>query len=143
MLNPEKGIALFTDGSCWTGDRIGGWAFVAIDAFGNEVDNSGSETDTTISRMELMAVATGLEEIFLFLGPCEILVFSDSEYVVKGAIDKRRARNKNNDLWDWLDHWEGRHEEVVFEHVRGHQDSYYNDLADRLAGNARVREQKS
>lgn len=143
VLNPEKGIALFTDGSCWTGDRIGGWAYVAIDAFDNKVDNSGGEEDTTISQMELMAVAIGLEEIFQFLGPCDILVFSDSEYVVKGATDKTRQRKVNLDLWGWLDHWESRHKLVVYEHIRGHRDSHYNNEADRLAGLARVREQNS
>lgn len=143
MLNPAEGIALFTDGSCWTGDRIGGWAYVAIDAFDNEVENSGSAEDTTISQMELMAVAAGLEETILFLGPCDVLVFSDSEYVVKGATDKTRARKVNVDLWDYLEHWERQHKSVTYEHVRGHKDSHYNDRADKLAGEARVREQKS
>lgn len=142
-LDPSKGIALFTDGSCWTGDRIGGWAYVAIDAFGNEVDNSGGEEDVTISRMELMALAIGLEEVFLMLDACDVLVFSDSEYVVLGATDKTRERKVHNDLWDWIDEFESKHTSVTYEHVRGHQDSYYNDLADRLAGEARKREQSS
>lgn len=136
-LNPDEGLGLFTDGSAWHEDRSGGWAWVAIDAHGGEVDGHGTVSDTTISRMELTAAIDGLFHLYLCHGPCEVWVCSDSEYVVKGASDPRRARNANVDLWAMLDLTEALHSLVEWEHVKGHADSYYNERADKLAGEAR------
>lgn len=136
-LNPSKGIALFTDGSSWHVDRIGGWAYVAIDCFGSEVVGSGHAFDTTNNRMEMQAWIEGLNYVFESLGPCELLVYSDSEYVGLGAMDKARSRKKNKDLWEEIDEAMGNHEYVEFKWVRGHADSHYNQLADELCGNAR------
>lgn len=140
-MNPKKGIALFTDGSCWTGDRIGGWAYLALDTEGNTVTGSDGECDTTISRMELTAPIEGLLAIGLTCGSCDVLVYSDSEYVVLGSNDRNRARNKNNDLWDTLDAVIDSHSYVEFIHVKGHADSEYNHQVDGMAGDARRRAQ--
>jgi ribonuclease HI len=135
--------AVFTDGSCWTKDRIGGWACVAFtDDDSEEYTASGAGTDTTISRMELTGPVVFLEWLLEHQGPSAILVFSDSEYVVLGATDRTRARNKHNDLWDHLDMAVDAHEEVHFEHVKGHDTNYYNHEADRLAGEARKAKQR-
>lgn len=141
MLSPEKGLALFTDGSCWTGDRIGGWAYLALDVEGNTLADSGGDSDTTISRMELIAPIGGLLAIGMACGPAEILVYSDSQYVVLGATDRNRKRNLNNDLWDTLDELIDSHTYVEFLHVKGHADSEYNHQVDRMAGDARKRTQ--
>jgi ribonuclease HI len=138
-LNPSDGIALFTDGSSWTGDRSGGWAWVAVDAFDNtfEASNSGWEHNTTNNRMELMAWIKGLNSIFDVLGACMIIVYSDSQYVGLGAMDRTRARNKNTDLWDQIDLAVDQHEYVEFSHVKGHAGHKYNEVVDKLAGEAR------
>lgn len=136
-LDNHQGIAVFTDGSAYTKDRSGGWGFVIIDVFGNEVEGQGSKSDTTISQMELAAVANALWYIHKECGPSEVLVFSDSEYVVLGMNDKSRARNKNNEYWDDLEAQTAKHEAVEFEHVKGHNQNKYNERADELAGKAR------
>ncbi len=141
IMNPEKGIAVFTDGSAWTGDRIGGWAFLALDAFGNVMQESDGERDTTISRMELQGAIAALMSIGLACGSCDILVYSDSQYVVFGATDRSRKRNHNNDLWDLLDELVDSHNYVEFIHVKGHADSEYNNRVDGMAGDARRRAQ--
>ncbi len=141
MLSPDKGIALFTDGSCWTGDRIGGWAYLALDVSGNTITDSGGDIDTTISRMELSGPIEGLTAIGFACGSCEILVYSDSQYVVLGATDRNRKRNSNNDLWDLLDELVDMHKYVEFIHVKGHADSMYNNQVDGMAGDARRRTQ--
>lgn len=97
----------------------------------------GGEEDTTISRMELKAVIMGLIEIGIKYGPTTVSVRSDSEYVVKGASDKSRKRNLNNDLWDLLDDCEEAHTLVTYQHVRGHSGHEHNELADKLAGQGR------
>lgn len=137
MLSKGKGIALFTDGSASSIDRSGGWAFVAIDHFGNEEVGSGYVSDTTVNRMEQQAWIEGLDYIAETLGPCDVLVYSDSQYVVLGAKDKRRKRKVNLDLWDELDEAMDQHTYVECKWVRGHSVSYYNQLADELAGQAR------
>jgi ribonuclease HI len=136
-LDVSDGVALFTDGSSWTGDKIGGWAWVAIDNFGNEISYNGWEVDTTNNRMEMEAWIEGLGYLHYAYGPCEVLVYSDSEYVGLGAFDKTRARRNNRDLWDELDEALALHEYTEFCYVRGHEDSYYNNKADELAGEAR------
>lgn len=136
-MNPSNGIALFTDGSAYTKDRSGGWAWVAVDAFDGLTSDSGSATDTTISQMELLAPTMGLYDLYGAFGPCEVLVYSDSEYVVLGMNNKSRKRNKNVDYWDGLEETVALHSHVEFQHVKGHADSEYNNLADKLAGEAR------
>ncbi len=141
MLSPERGTALFTDGSCWTGDRIGGWAYLALDCDENIIEGSGGDVDTTISRMELSGPIEGLTAIGLACGACDILVYSDSQYVVFGANNRNRKRNKNNDLWNLLDELVDSHNYVEFLHVKGHADSEYNNRVDGMAGDARRRTQ--
>ena len=134
----DKLLHAYTDGSCHHVDRIGGWAWVAIDSFGEETHGGGSDVDTTISRMEMLAAIDVLEELYARCGPCEIVLYSDSEYVVKGITNRSRKRNKNVDLWDWLDNVSDAHFEVTYQHVRGHQGNHYNETADDLAGEFRL-----
>jgi ribonuclease HI len=138
MLDFSQGIAVFTDGSANSRDRSGGWAWVALDAFEGVMSDSGGFTDTTISRMELMAPAMALRSLNVELGgPCDILVYSDSEYVVLGMNNKARKRNKNVDLWNYLEGAVELHNYVEFQHIKGHAGHEFNELADDLAGAAR------
>jgi ribonuclease HI len=138
MLNPTDGVCLFTDGSAWYKDRIGGWAYTAFDAFGYEMIAYGTEVDTTSNRMEMTAVIRGLVYLHQELGPTDILVYSDSEYVVLGASDPSRSRRRNLDLWGQIDDAIDVNKSVTFEHVKGHAGFHYNDLVDKLAGEARL-----
>lgn len=136
-LYPGEGFILYTDGSCAATDRVGGWAWVAMDTADHTACNAGSDYDTTISRMELTAAWDGLEEIWEVHGPCTVLVISDSEYVVLGVQDPSRKRNKNVDLWVALDEAIRKHEQVEFMHTKGHAGDAGNEEADRLAGEFR------
>lgn len=137
-LDPTNGLVLFTDGSAWSKDRIGGWAWVAIDAGIGEESDMGWNHDTTNNRMEMTAWIEGLNALYKEFGPCTILVYSDSEYVGLGVTIRTRSRRNNVDLWPTLDEAFDQHEYVEFCHVRGHGDSYYNDMVDQLAGEARL-----
>jgi len=137
VLNPKRGVAVFTDGSASHKDGSGGWAFVAIDCFGNEEIGSGGVLDTTVGRMEMQAWIEGLNHMFKTLGSCELLMYSDSQYVVLGTSDRTRKRRVNKDLWFELDSAIDQHEYVESIWVKGHHESYYNHLVDELAGNAR------
>jgi ribonuclease HI len=137
MLDVSKGVAIFTDGSSHYKDRSGGWAYVLLDAFGESEVESGAVPDTTNNRMELTAAIEGLETVFEKYGPCDVLLYSDSEYVVLGLEDPSRARNTNQDLWFDLESAAERHPYVEPNWVRGHDDSHWNNLADELSKHAR------
>lgn len=129
---------VWTDGSCWTGDRIGAYAYVIVDESDAELLDGGSAEDTTISRMELMGPIDALARILEDHGPSVVLVLSDSQYVVMGITDRKRKRNANNDLWELLDYVVDEHETVGFQHVKGHAGNHYNEVVDDLAGKLRL-----
>ena len=100
---------------------------------------------TTNNRMELMAVIAGLEALNR---PCEVEVYSDSQYVVNafnqhwvdGWIKKgwKRGKNepvKNPDLWKRLLAAKEKHE-VSFHWVKGHDGHPQNERCDLLATSA-------
>jgi ribonuclease HI len=136
-LHGEQGLIVYTDGSCSAVDRIGGWAWVAVDLFDLAYSDGGSEIGTTISRMELRAACEALDALYDEFGPSTILLYSDSQYVVLGINEPSRKRNKNVDLWLWLEEARRQHDEVVFEHVHGHKGTEGNEEADRVAGEFR------
>lgn len=136
-LNPSDGVALFTDGSAHnSGDKSGGWAWVALDAYEGIHTASGAAANTTNNRMELQAAIEGLDALHNTFGPCEVLIYSDSEYMVLG-VNENRQRKTNLQEWSALDSAIASHIEVRFEHVYGHQGNIYNEMADQLAGKAR------
>lgn len=136
-MNLDGGFLVYTDGSCAATNRIGAYAWVAIDVDDAELLDGDSASDTTISRMELMGPIDALARILEDFGPCVVLVLSDSKYVVDGITDRTRKRNKNVDLWDILDYIVDEHQHVEFEHVKGHAGDYYNELVDSYAGQLR------
>jgi ribonuclease HI len=139
VLNPDKGIALFTDGSYNYQNDSGGWAWAAIDCHdGLEVDcGYVDDVANTNNRMEMQAWIEGLNYLIRTFGPCDVLVYSDSQYVGLGAMDRTRARKKNGDLWTEIDEVIDSHRSVEFVWVKGHHESCYNQLVDELAGQAR------
>lgn len=150
LLNTEHGIAVFTDGSATTKDKHGGWAWVAVDAFDGINYTSGFCRHVTNNQMELHAVGRAIHDIqydleeYQNIDPLtvDLLVYSDSEYVVLGLNDKTRKRNTNHDYWKAAEQYIGNYRSVTFEHVRGHAGHEFNELADKLAGEARRQEEK-
>lgn len=136
-----KRVELYTDGACSGNPGAGGWA--AILRYGTyEKELSGGEAQTTNNRMELTAVIRGLAALN---ERCEVLVTTDSQYVVNG-IEKgwaagwkrngwRKADKKpalNADLWDTLLNLLELHD-VSFHWVHGHQGHPENERCDALA----------
>ena len=143
-------VELYCDGACLGNPGPGGWGYllrVHLSAGVQEKEGSGPETDTTNNRMELMAAIRGLEALSK---PCEVLLQSDSQYVVKGITSwlkdwKRRGWKKadgkpvlNADLWQVLDTQLARHR-VEARWVRGHAGHAENERVDRLANAAAPR----
>ncbi|WP_306589827.1 ribonuclease HI [Geothrix sp. 21YS21S-4] len=140
-------VELYCDGACLGNPGPGGWGYllrVRLAAGVQEREDSGPEGGTTNNRMELMAAIRGLEAL---TRPCQVVLHSDSQYVVKGITSwlkdwKRRDWKKadgkpviNADLWQALDAQLARHH-VEAKWVRGHAGHAENERVDRLANDA-------
>ena len=137
----EKQVTIYTDGSCRKNPGSGGYGVVLL--YGeHRKELSGGFQCTTNNRMEILAAIVGLEAL---KEPCQVALYSDSQYVVN-AISKGWAkrwqsnnwmRNKednalNPDLWERLLRLCDRHR-VTFHWVRGHAGNVENERCDQLA----------
>lgn len=140
-----KNVTIYTDGGCSPNPGPGGYGIVLL--YGeHRRELSGGYRLTTNNRMELTAAIRGLEALKV---PCQVRLFSDSQYVVNGIMKgwARRwcangwRRNGKGDLAENPDLW-GRLLELCEKHtvhlewVRGHSGFTENECCDRLAGNA-------
>lgn len=144
-----KTVKLFTDGACLGNPGPGGWACV-LRFNGHKKEIWGSEPQTTNNRMELRAAVEGLRAL---KEPCQVEIFTDSNYLKNGITQWihrwkkngwRTADNqpvKNRDLWEELDQLTQRHR-TVWHWVKGHADDPDNNRCDELAQRA-AREQSS
>lgn len=141
-----KKITIYTDGACSGNPGPGGWGAI-LDYKGTKREMSGGEAQTTNNRMELMGVISALEALN---EPCEVELFTDSQYIVKAINEKWltswKAKNwkrkggelKNIDLWQRLDALL-LIQKVSFHWVKGHADNKYNNRCDQLAVSQRDR----
>ncbi len=88
-------VEVYTDGSCHTQLKVGAWA--AIVFFNGELLTiSGTVTETTHNRMELLAVIEAIRFIKInFPVTNQILIVSDSQYVV-GLNERRQTLSSAN-----------------------------------------------
>lgn len=111
---------------------------------GRTKEVSGGEPATTNNRMELRAAIAGLTTL---KEPCEIELFTDSEYVRKGISEwikgwkargwqtREKTPVKNGDLWRALDAATTGHR-IQWRWVKGHAGNLHNERCDTLAGEA-------
>lgn len=138
-----KKVKIYCDGSSLGNPGKGGWGVVLIYEEKNKLIN-GSDNLATNNQMELKAAIEGIKAI---KEKCEIEVFTDSQYVVKGMNEWRENWIKNNwqnskkkpienlDLWKELIEKSSNHN-IKFTWVKGHANDEYNNLADKLANEA-------
>ena len=135
-----KSVEIFTDGACRGNPGPGGWG-VLMRYGAEERSLFGGEKETTNNRMELTAVIEGLAAL---TQPCQVVLTSDSTYVLKGIQEwmpswKKRGWKtaskkpvKNVDLWQKLDRVIGEHK-IDWRWVKGHSGHRENEIADQLA----------
>lgn len=140
-MDTMKHVEIFTDGACQGNPGPGGWGAV-LRYNGVEKEISGGDADTTNNRMELSAVIAALQ---CLKEPCEITLYSDSQYVCN-AIEKGWAKGwrrngwrksdkspaLNADLWETLLNLLEQHK-ITIRWVRGHNGHPENERCDRLA----------
>ncbi|MBL6872100.1 MAG: ribonuclease HI [Flavobacteriales bacterium] len=130
-------IKLYTDGSAKGNPGRGGYGLVLISGKHYKEISQGFRY-TTNNRMELLAVIVGLEH--LKSKKCDVLVFSDSKYVVDSVekkwvfqwVKKGFKGKKNADLWKRFLLIYQKHN-VSFQWVKGHAGHPENEKCDQLA----------
>lgn len=133
-------VTIYTDGACKGNPGIGGWG--AFLTFGERQKClSGGEKDTTNNRMELTAT---IEALSALTRPCQVELWTDSNYVKNGITAwienwkkngwKTAAKKPvvNQDLWQQLDTLNSKHD-IDWRWVKGHNGNPGNEMADRLA----------
>ena len=139
-----KHVDIFTDGACSGNPGPGGWGAI-LRYKGHEKELSGGEKNTTNNRMELSAVINALASL---KEPCEVKLYSDSQYVcnalkqgwakkwkANGWMRNKRDPAKNVDLLERLCAQTERHN-VDFKWVKGHDGHAENERCDFLATTA-------
>ena len=134
-------VKIYTDGACSRNPGKGGWAAIILNINSSQSSISGSESNTTNNRMELMAPLMALKKI---KKKSEIIIYTDSKYVKNGITDwikKWKTNNwkssnrkpvKNKDLWVKLDNCCSKHT-VIWKWVKAHAGNEFNNIADRNA----------
>ncbi|NTW98412.1 MAG: ribonuclease HI [Geobacteraceae bacterium] len=133
-------VEIFCDGACSGNPGPGG--FGAILRYGGHIKElSGGARDTTNNRMEMTAAIEALRQL---TRPCQVLITTDSQYLVKGMTEwidgwqRKGWRNSkkepvvNKDLWEQLLDLTKSHS-VQWKWVRGHDGHVENERCDQLA----------
>ena len=141
LLELPETLTVYTDGGYQAFCDVGAWAFVAVNTHGDPVaQDVGGMFETTNNRMEMRAALQALS--VLEIGR-PIILFSDSEYLIKGLRwwVNNWSRNgwvtgegkpvKNRDLWERLHALRDLHT-IAFEHVYGHMGDQWNEHVDKL-----------
>ncbi len=134
-------VEIFTDGACSGNPGAGGWG--AILRYGTtERELAGGEDMTTNNRMELTAV---IESLKALKRPCDIVLCTDSRYVMDGVLQwlpnwkqnnwrttNKKSAVKNLELWQELDSLLSKHQ-IKWVWVKGHNGHPENERCDKLA----------
>jgi len=147
---PNK-LILHSDGACSGNPGPGGWG-VIISFQGTTRMRSGFEPEATNNKMELLAMARGLQIAVKVakVGHADCIeAFSDSAYLINGINNGwvfKWAKNgwktkedkdvKNQAEWAIILDIINRNSRITFRKVKGHDKSAYNNIVDSLARTA-------
>jgi ribonuclease HI len=139
-----KTVKLITDGACLGNPGPGGWAYILY-CDEQPVVGEGGASETTNNRMEITAAIEGLKALEQ---PCEVLLISDSQYLLNGVLSwrfawrdngwRRKPKNGqelpvlNADLWQELNELADKHL-VRGQWIKGHSGHSDNETCDKLA----------
>ena len=143
MSEKKLKLKLYADGACSGNPGPGAYAAIMVCGSTEKIFNRAFVL-TTNNRMELLGVIEPMED---FDFPCEIEVWTDSQYIVN-AINKKwleswvkkgwkKADNKpvlNIDLWERMLKVLNRHT-IKFNWIKGHSKHPQNERCDQMAVN--------
>tara|TARA_B100001989_G_scaffold206213_1_gene154940 strand:+ start:110 stop:589 length:480 start_codon:yes stop_codon:yes gene_type:complete len=135
----ETNINIYTDGSSLGNPGPGGYGIILEWKKKNYIkEYSKGFKYTTNNRMELLAVVVALEK--LKINRANVVVFSDSKYIVDSVELKRVFKWENNnfkkiknpDLWIRFLKMYSKHD-IKFIWIKGHSNHPQNERCDELA----------
>lgn len=142
-------LEIYTDGGCRgnnkTENNIGGWGAYLI-CNDKATSIKGYSQNTTNNIMELTSCIESLKR--LRNKEVEIIIYSDSAYVVNGItswvkgwiangwINSKKKPVENKELWEELYSLTQRFNNLKFVKVKGHSDNAGNNQADLLCNHA-------
>lgn len=141
-----KEVCIYTDGACrgnGKDENIGGYGIILMyKDIKKEIKRAFK--NVTNNKMELLSAIDALKMI---KEPCEVKLYSDSQYLVRAFNEgwivgwkknnwkRKRGELKNADLWKELDKLNSVHK-ITWIWVKGHADNEYNNRCDKLANEA-------
>ncbi len=136
-----KQIHLYSDGSSLGNPGCGGYCAI-LKYKSHQKIIKGANKNVTNNQMELKAVIEGLKAI---KEPCEVIIVSDSNYVVKAInewlknwVKKDFKGVKNPELWkEYID--VAKNHKIKAFWVRGHDGHIENEMCDKIAREEAVR----
>ncbi len=151
-MTKESNIIIFCDGASKGNPGPGGWAAVIIQNNSCELKGEGvlelggAEKHTTNNRMELTGALKALEKIRQrrMLTGKEIIIYTDSKYVINGMTGWIFGWQKNNwqtkekkdvlnkDLWEKLAE-AAENKKIKWHYVGGHIGVKVNERCDEIA----------
>lgn len=133
-------VEIYSDGACSGNPGVGGYGSI-LRCGEKEKEISGADGATTNNRMEMMGAIAALEAL---KRPCEVVVTTDSQYLVKGMtewlpgwikrgwVNSKREPVLNRDLWEKL-HQLSKVHQIRWAWIRGHNGHPENERCDTLA----------
>ena len=138
-------VEVYTDGGLRPEEKkLGGWAYAVIHQNDVAAMEAGTEVNSSVIRMELMAATKALHALEQIL-PFEAVIYVDNRYVVNGAeiwwkgwLDENGHIKKemdNADLWGDLVRTRKRLEHrkctITFQWIKGHAGNKWNEYVDQ------------
>ena len=128
-------VEIYTDGGCRPNPGPGAWAAIIRFANHERIISGQNATKTTNNRMELKAVIESLSNL---TKPCDVTIYTDSQYVQQGITEwlprwqknnwrgSNRKPIKNQDLWKALNRVTSQYL-VNWKWVAGHYGNLHNE----------------
>ena len=143
MEKEKPQVSIFTDGACLGNPGPGGWGTVLVHPQKRKTLSGGFRL-TTNNRMEMTAAIEALSSL---KRPCEVVLTTDSQYLVKGMtewmsgwvrkgwVNSKKEPVLNRELWERLLALSKVHK-IRWAWVRGHNGHPENERCDELARGA-------
>ncbi|MBX7231561.1 MAG: ribonuclease HI [Bdellovibrionales bacterium] len=145
---PKDTLLIYTDGACSGNPGPGGWGCVILTPDLLVTELGGKQSSTTNNRMEITAALSAL--CFIENQPNNVLLFTDSTYVIRGMTQWIFAWKKNNwqtsenksvanhDLWQQiaevvLQRKKKYSTDIEWRYVRAHVGTAGNERCDHIA----------
>lgn len=125
-------VLIYADGSCLKNgsqEAQAGAGVVLMTEDGRRIKLKASYLGAlTNQKAEILACAVGLESL---KKPCEVMIFSDSKYVVETMLGTNRMKS-NREFWERLIKACLTHK-IEWNWMRGHSGNPFQETADRLS----------